>query len=193
MKNIGYVNLNPTCRNLKAIITTLPGKEHLAIIEVGDAIFPHDPEVVIVRAPYPHVILVYSRLSSWNIYGLIIANPPASVNRIVPVEECVSTDINKILRSAANLLRRRLRKSSTLIHVSCTCRGTNLSKSEVEKMIALKLKEDNLAIPVIRFRDAEYELKVEVLGEITVLSLLPKGMDNVKRIIQGKMRWKVMK
>jgi len=189
LKKIGYVDFNPTCRDLKAIVTTLPGKEHLAIIEVGDAIFPHDPEVVIVRAPYPHVVLVYSKLNSWNIYGLIIANPPASVNRVVPVEECTNTDINKILNSAISLLRRKLRRSNVLVHVSCTCRGTSLSKSEVEKLIALKLKEDNLAIPVIRFKDAEYELKVEVLGKITVLSLLPRGMDNVKRIIQEKIKW----
>ncbi len=173
-----------SCMNLKALATTLPGKEHLAIIELGDAIFPHDQEVHIIKAPFPHVVLVYSKLDPWFIYGLIIANPPASIYRFVPIEKCIQTDLKKVVKAAVDLLERKLKNKKAFVHISCTCRGVNLSPSNIEREIALTIKNRELAIPVLRLKDAEYEVKVEILANITGIALIPKGINNIKKIVK---------
>ncbi len=67
------------------MVTSKPWNIMRVVEEVGDAIYPYDPDLRIeVDSGYP-LIYVFSRLPSLRVFKLVIAEPPAYAERVVPV------------------------------------------------------------------------------------------------------------
>ena len=70
------------------VVTVKYGKEKAAELELGDAIFPHDPEVRIAQTEFGGVLLLDTVLDFDELIRTLSTFPPVNVERIVPVREC---------------------------------------------------------------------------------------------------------
>ncbi len=74
-------------RRLALVATTTPWGLRRAVEELGDAIYPRDPGVVIeADEEAGSVVYVLSILEPWAAFRLVVAEPPAYVERLVPAE-----------------------------------------------------------------------------------------------------------
>ena len=82
------------------VITTKYGKERWAELEIGDAVYEKDPEVLIESTVFKGVLLVYTKLSHEDFLNSLLTHPPAFVERIIRISFCcpVSDLINCTLK-----------------------------------------------------------------------------------------------
>lgn len=85
------------------VVTVRYGKEKAAELELGDAIFPHDPGVKITRTEFGGVLLLDTALDYDELIRVLSAFPPVNVERIVPVRECCRVEelmecVDKLVR-----------------------------------------------------------------------------------------------
>ncbi len=85
------------------IVTVRYGKEKVAELELGDAIFPHDPGVKITRTEFGGVLLLDTALDYDKLMHVLSVFPPVNVERIVPVRECCR--VEELTRCVDRLLR----------------------------------------------------------------------------------------
>lgn len=79
---------------LVLLATSKPWNVRRAAEEVGDAIYPQDPGLrVEVDERYP-LIYVFSRLHPMRVFRLVVAEPPAYVERAVPVTSLLHVKLN---------------------------------------------------------------------------------------------------
>ncbi|HIQ23944.1 MAG TPA: hypothetical protein EYH50_02730 [Pyrodictium delaneyi] len=77
-------------RRLVLVATTEPWHLSAAAEEIGDALFKYDEDVEIkIDDRVPLLYVLSSRLSSTEAFRLVIREPPATVERVVPVEHIV--------------------------------------------------------------------------------------------------------
>jgi len=88
---------------LVLIVTCKAGSELWCVEEVGNAIFEHDPGVIVEKTKYPGLLLVYSSLDAYKAYAYAMRREYGFVKHIIPVE-AVALTIDEAERAAAKLV-----------------------------------------------------------------------------------------
>ena len=99
------------------VVTVRYGKEKAAELELGDAIFPHDPGVKIRPTEFGGVLLLETTLDYGELIRVLSAFPPVNVERIVPVKECCG------VRELMECVDRLIREAGTVISVRIGRKG----------------------------------------------------------------------
>lgn len=96
------------------IATVTYGKEEFAELEIGDALFPLDPEINICKASYGGVLLIKTSLTEEAAIKLLSLNPPSTLRRFMKIlfcceyselTECLSNNINILSKINFSSLR----------------------------------------------------------------------------------------
>ncbi len=87
------------------LITCRAGNEEWCTEEIGNTIFPYDPNVRIERTRYPGLLLVYSKLSPATAYSIAMRREYGFVTRIIPVMVYGETSDPSILNKILDLVK----------------------------------------------------------------------------------------
>ncbi len=172
-----------SCKNLKLIVTTKPGKEEVVENQVGDSLYIEDINITIKRTKYSGVLLVYTSLSPWRAFWLVNTYPIHGASRIIVVECCTERELSKLLQCIKSLLMKHVNDKG--IGLEITIRGHLYNKKVIEANIFKLLKETEFELT---FKGIEYELKIEVIDNIITASIMPWRSDRVSRRIKEIIR-----
>ncbi len=172
-----------SCKNLKLIVTTKPGKEEVVENQVGDSLYIEDMDVTVKHTKYSGVLLVYTNLSPWRAFWLVDTHPIHGASRIIVVECCTKSELNNLLQCIKSLLMKRV--NDKRIGLEIAIRGHLHNKKVIEESILKLLKEMGFELA---FKGIEYELKIEVIDNIITASIMPCGSDRVSRRIREIIR-----
>ncbi|BCS91738.1 THUMP domain-containing protein [Metallosphaera javensis (ex Sakai et al. 2022)] len=155
---------------IRLLITTAPNKGNRCRTDILNRLIPHDVEVR-VEEPVRNVLLVYSKLSSIQCYGLVMSAPPACAKKIYPVDLVVRSDYRDIINSSLSVLRDK----SGSLYVECILRSGNLDCRTIEMAVGGYLK-DRFRIDS---RNFDIKLTINIIRQISVISLLKRGQEKV--------------
>ncbi|MCD6301359.1 MAG: hypothetical protein J7L82_04735 [Staphylothermus sp.] len=68
------------------IVTCRAGSEDWCEEEIGNVLFPHDPELKVVKTKYPGLLIVYSKLDPLKAYTISLSSEYGFVEKIIPVQ-----------------------------------------------------------------------------------------------------------
>lgn len=156
----------------KLLITCPHGREERAIEEIMDILMVEDLNVECEKSKFPGVVLVYTSLDPLKAAKMLYEKPTSYIFRIVPVFKCVKTDIENIVNECLNLAVKYM-KSKCRFYVDCIRRGRRVSSSvEVERKVGIAIAERLKC--TVDFENPDYIVKVEVVDEITCISILKR-------------------
>ncbi len=147
------------------VLTVRYGKERLAELEVGDALFPADPSVTIKRTTFGGVLVLCTTLQFDELLNALLAFPPTTLERVVPIMACCDADKDDVVKCVVDIVvSKRLRYSK----VRFGRRGC-LSKDQL-KLLERKLRE--LSTPY-----SDNTLLVEPLDNVVCIGIVKDAMD----------------
>ncbi|BDC18998.1 THUMP domain-containing protein [Acidianus sp. HS-5] len=154
----------------KLIITALAGKGKKCKMEILDRLLIKDDSAD-VNEVKQNVFLVCSKLSPLEAYGLIISAPPACMGRIFIVNKI--SKLSEVFNDAEELL---LSKKIKKFYVECISRGNKqVDCRSIEIGIGLKMKGKI----EVDYKNPDYILFVNLIGDYAYLSLMRKGQEKV--------------
>ena len=170
-----------TCDNLVLVVTCKPGKEDIVELQLGDSIYPLDPNVKIVHTSFTGLLLVYSKIEPWKAFWLTMVNPIAGASRIVPVEKCIiTTDLTTISREFEKFISEKVAKRSLrCVNLEVFIRG-NVFGDDVKKLLKDILYSNGISLKY----KAEYDLKVEIINSMVIFTLMPRRSDRISHRIR---------
>ncbi len=151
------------------VLTVKYGKERLAELEVGDALFPIDSGVRIERTAFGGVLVLCTTLQFDELLNALLAFPPTTLERVVPIMTCCDAgkDKDNVVECAVDIVgRKKLRYS----RVRLGRRGC-LSKDQL-KLLERKLRE--LSTP-----HSDNTLLVEPLDNVVCIGIVKDAMDKL--------------
>jgi len=154
------------------VATVKYGKEEFAEREIGDALYPLDPEIRIDKTVHRGVLAVYTKLNRQELLNALKANPPSALERIVPIQFCCGVnDTQECITKNMRLLPSAVKK------IRFGRKGS--LHSEGVKRIKDMLKD--LMDP-----DAEEELLVEPLNSLVCFGIVRNGEDRFWRLREDR-------
>ena len=154
------------------VATVKYGKEEFAEREIGDALYPLDPEIRIDKTVHRGVLAVYTKLNRQELLNALKANPPSALERIVPIEFCCGvSDTQECVARNMRLLPPAVRR------IRFGRKGS--LHSEGVRRIKDLLKD--LMDP-----DAEEELLVEPLNSLVCFGIVRNGEDRFWRLREDR-------
>lgn len=88
------------------LVTTKYGKEYIAMYELGDALFPYDPNLLVTPVEcHKGILLVKTKLAFNSVIDLLKLHPPSTIERLIELTYC-SDSLNELLdeiRKSLNL------------------------------------------------------------------------------------------
>ncbi len=159
-------------RRLVLVATTRPWRVERAVEELGDALYPLDAGVrVAVDKRFP-LIYVYSVVEPWRAFRVVVSEPPAYVERVVPVEYLFGSDWLVRLREEA------LGRGVEELWVEVKPRGYFISGDEklASRRVAEALRDAGLRLS----RRAALWVKVEDTVEGVVVAFMAAREDRVE-------------
>jgi hypothetical protein len=171
---------------LVLLATAKPWNIDYAEEELGNALYFYDENVKIERdKKYPLLYVFSSKLDPREAFQIIIREPPAYVERLVPVDKLVSYTLNctqskditrGFLYILSDYLKQKLEKR--IVHVEAKARYYYLrcKSKEITEMISSELKKLNYIIT----RRADKMLKIEDTAYGIVVTLMPTGWDRIR-------------
>ncbi len=162
----------------KLLVTTPIGKESWGEIEVGNSIFPEDPDVNVFKTVFPGVLLVYSSaLEPFHTYRLVLSSEPAFLTRVVPILDCVNTHAPEDLVSRINTIIDVFARSSKELSIEIVLRGSTIKEKELRKLVF-----DIFRRRGIRFvKEADKVLKIESVCDCYFFSIIQRGSDRIRK------------
>ncbi|NPA05352.1 MAG: hypothetical protein GXO09_04595 [Crenarchaeota archaeon] len=150
---------------LSVVATAAPRKVARAALEIGDSVYPYDELVYVRVCSRPSTrMLVWSRLSPERLIGVLARNPPAYVNRVMPVVGVLGVEYARsILRGLVGELARRL-EGLGVVRVESDARLRRLLEG-----ISGGRRRPDIVIEVL------------LCDELVVLTSYPYGLDRVSR------------
>lgn len=148
--------------------------------EIGDALYPLDTGVqVVVDKRFP-LIYVYSMVEPWRAFRVVVSEPPAYVERVVPVEYLWGGDWLDRLRGEA------LSRGVVELWVEVKPRGYFISGNEklVSRQAAEALREAGFRVS----RRADVWVKVEDTAEGVVAAFMAAREDRVETWRRRRLR-----
>ncbi len=146
------------------ILTVRYGKERLAELEVGDALFPADPGVKIERTVFGGVLVLCTTLQFDELLNALLVFPPTTLERVVPVMTCCDAGDDVVKCVVDTVVKERLRYSM----VRFGRRGC-LSRDQL-KLLERKLREFST-------RYSDNTLLVEPLDNVVCIGIVKDAMD----------------
>jgi hypothetical protein len=176
-------------RSLRLIAIANPWHLDEAEEELGDALFPYDKGCLAIKVDefYP-IIYVYSCLEPDKAFEYIIQEPPAYIERLIPVHllikqvirlNHIGTDLEKIIRGLASTIHG---KCHDTCNIEVHPRNFYIYyKDLMNKKKAQKLLQRELAklLNLHPKRDAEWSLILEDTADGIVVAVLPKRSDRL--------------
>jgi len=149
------------------VLTVRYGKERLAELEVGDALFPADPSVKIERTAFGGVLVLCTTLQFDELLNALLAFPPTTLERVVPIMACCDVDKDKddVVKCVVDIV---VRKKLRYNRVRFGRRGC-LSKDQL-KLLEMKLR--GLSTP-----HSDNTLLVEPLDNVVCVGIVKDAMD----------------
>ena len=125
------------------VVTVKFGKEDFSARELGDAIFPYDNNVLVVKTRFKGVLLLYTNLSFAELLKVLAVFPPAYVERIVKVDFCCPID--KVRECIVEQLIQKRIQYGTIRFGRTGSLGRKLTK-EIEQLLMKNRKygDDNV-------------------------------------------------
>ncbi len=167
---------NLSVKRLKLLATTKPWNIVRAIEELGDSIYPHDSEVAVVESRrYKTLIYIYSVIDARRLFRLVVSEPPAYVERIVPVEKIIPGGLGEAVEYVVSVIGKH---SSNSLNVEVKPRGIFIKGDEkhvaasVAKLLAMQgIRVRRHADKVVKIEDTEYGI---------VVAFMDNGSDRLK-------------
>jgi tRNA(Ser,Leu) C12 N-acetylase TAN1 len=160
----------------KLLVTAYTCKAKTVIREMEDLLYIYDPSARIVESKFKDVILVYTEIDAVELLKLIRRRTPTGMARAVKIDACVDTDPDKIALKVIELFERC---KGSRFYVDCRRRGRRIKSSwELEKYVGAKIVSNNLGR--VSFRDPECIIRLEVVDEVTLISIIGKYGDEVE-------------
>ena len=156
----------------KLLITTGKGKERQAIEEVVNILFEYDSEAYGVKTVFDGVVLVYTSLDPKFALNVVKKKPTSVIFKVVPLEACVKTSLESIVHKGLELARKYISEGDTFI-VDCIRRGRLVQSSVVVERALGKIIAEKLG-GIVSFKNPKYIVRVEIVGEITGISVLKR-------------------
>ncbi|BEP17021.1 hypothetical protein PYJP_03730 [Pyrofollis japonicus] len=180
-------------QNKRLSLIAIANKWHIeeAEEELGDALYRVDPALYIERDPKYPLLYVFTNIPPVRAFYLAINEPPAYIERLVPVQELfkykiIVKDKNSILFSTdfLDILSRQFRiKCEGKCMVECRPRNMYILVAKTfDKRTARKYLEKKLAsiLGTKLDRKAEMSLIIEDTRYGIVAALMRRGYDRVR-------------
>ncbi len=148
------------------VLTVRYGKEKLAELEVGDALFPADPGVKVERTVFGGVLVLCTTLQFDELLNALLAFPPTTLERVVPIMACCEAGRDDVVKCVVDVVRKKLRYGK----VRFGRRGC-LSKDQL-KLLEKKLRE--FSTP-----HSDNTLLVEPLDNVVCIGIVKDAMDKL--------------
>jgi len=156
-------------KRLVLVATGKPWSVQRGALELGDALYTRDPGVeVVVEEGYPVVYVFSGRLEAVQSFRLVVAEPPAYLERVVPVMVLVP-DVDAVLEAVDALGL----TGSGRVWVEVHSRGFRLPRGRegerrVQRLLLERLARRGLRVGrggrLVVVEDTRYGLAVAVLG-----------------------------
>jgi len=154
------------------VVTVRFGKEDFSARELGDAIFPYDNNVQVVKTRFKGVLLLYTNLSFAELLKVLAVFPPAYVERIVKIDFCCPID--KIYECITEQLTQRRIQYGAVRFGRTGSLGRKLAK-EIEELLMRDRKHGNDNI-----------LHVEPINDHVCFGVMEKDVDKFYLIRKKK-------
>ena len=158
--------------------TAKPWNIARAVEELGDSIYPHDSEVAVIESrKYKSLIYIYSVIDVWRLFRLVVSEPPAYVERVVPVEKIIPGGLDEVVGYVVSVIDKH-NYNSNLLNVEVKPRGMFIKGDEkhvaasVAKLLAMQgVRVRRHADKVVKIEDTEYGI---------VVAFMDNGSDRLK-------------
>lgn len=154
------------------VATAKPWRVERALEELGDALYPHDSGVRVISDERYPLLYVYSFIEPWRAFRLVVSEPPAYVERIVPAEYLLGADwLERLMHEAR-------RRGLGTVWVEVKPRGYFVEGDEkhVLRHVAGVLRKGGLAVS----RRASVWIKVEDTVEGVMAAFMGAKEDRVE-------------
>ena len=163
-------------RRLALVATTTPWGLRRAGEELGDALYPRDPRVIVEADERAgSAVYVLSTLEPWTAFRLVVAEPPAYVERLVPAEHVLTPEQDWVEEVVKAILLSLKREKEVWIEVKP--RGYFVADNE--RTAARRLAGALRLRGVHARRRSHLVLKVEDTRYGIVVALLEGRIDRV--------------
>lgn len=157
----------------KLLVTTGKGKEKQAIEEIVNILFEYDNGAYGEKTVFDGVVLIYTSLEPKDAIEIIRKKPTSVIFKVIPIEMCVKTSLEEIVDKALELAKEYISKGDTFM-VDCIRRGRLIQSSViVEKTLGKEIVEKIGGI--VSFRNPKYIIRIEIIGELTGISVLKRS------------------
>lgn len=118
------------------IVTCRVGHEAICEEEIGNVLFPRDPQVRIEGTGYPDVLAVYTKLSADDAYRVVSLREYGFVENVIPVHFALEypRDIGKVVEAA-----KALADKGPCVELRVRSRGVRGVSSELYRELARAL------------------------------------------------------
>jgi len=158
---------------LRLIATAKPWRLQRAEEELGDSIYTLDSEVRLEVDKFYPLIYVVSVVDSMKLFRIVVKEPPAYVERLVPVESLVNN-----LDDAVIFVKKKLAGLEVgAVNVEVKPRGYFLSGSE--KRIVKDFVDVLAEAGLVFRRKTQYAVKVEDTRYGIAVSVIRNGWDRI--------------
>lgn len=148
------------------VLTVRYGKERLAELEVGDALFPTDPGVEIKRTTFGGVLVLCTTLQFDELLNTLLVFPPTTLERVVPIMTCCDAGDDVVKCIVNTVVKEGLRYSM----VRFGRRGC-LSRDQL-KLLERRLREFST-------HRSDSTLLVEPLDNVVCIGVVKDTMDKL--------------
>ncbi|WP_240938752.1 THUMP domain-containing protein [Metallosphaera hakonensis] len=155
---------------MRLVVTTAPNKGNKCRLELLNRLIPDDPEAR-VEERVRNVLLVFSDLPSLVCYGRVISAPPACARKVYPVFLSVNTDYKELIIASTQLLHNK----EGSIYIECIVRSGTFDCRAIQMAIGGMIR-DRFKIDSKNF---DLKLSINVIGNVSTLSLLKPGQEKV--------------
>ena len=156
------------------LVTCIPGNEEMCEYEVGNVIYPYDPNVVIEKTVFKGLLIVKTKLDPIKAFNILTSREYGFVEKIIPFQKIIyGSKVDKIVEAALELVEKE--NVSDYICLQVRVRGIRGLSSTIWASLADKLREKGLRIS----NKAEKCVFVESINDLFGVSLLPKNKVRV--------------
>ncbi len=153
------------------IVTCSPGNMGLCEQEIGNILYPYDPDIRIRWTRHKGVLIVDTRLDPMEAFRKLRSGEYGFVRRIVPLQKIVDPAVESIIRAVEEILEYGLDKVCLRIRI----RGIRGLSSRVWNSVRELLTRRGIRVS----RDAPKCIYIEGVDQIIGVSLLGNGEDRV--------------
>jgi len=121
------------------LVTCRAGNEAWCIEEIGNALFEHDPEVVVERTKYPGLLIVFSNLDVEKAYNYALWREYGFVEHIIPINRAAQS-LDEVERAVMEIV-----SDGERVKVKVRVRGSRGLSKTLWSLVMKALRSKNAA------------------------------------------------